>query len=217
MNDSSSPLIEQNPDAIACRLMQKAQNQDGLPEIAIGLTLLTGTGLQWLQLAYRPGSPQYKAAWWGYMLLIPALILVSQWAIKTVRRKFLIDRVGYVELKPVNRKRFWMVFCIAFVVAFAITFAIAAKSIPAKSWLLAITGIGGGILAIQAGRLPRFVVGGVLMAATGIFLLLMGVSLEVGLTILFGAMGLLSLVSGSVVFLLFTRNQGEAGESGTGH
>ena len=146
------------------------------------------------------------------MLLIPALILGSQWAIKVVRRKFLIEKVGYVKYTPVNRKRFWTVFGIAFLVAFAMAFTIAAGSIPPRSWLLAITGIGGGILAIQAGRSPRFVVGGILMAAAGTLLSLTGVSLEEGFTILFGAMGLLSLVSGSVVLLLFLRKPAEAGE-----
>jgi hypothetical protein len=212
MNGASSHLLEETPSAIACRLIQKAHNQDGLPEIAIGLTLLVVAGLQWLQVAFRYGSSEYKAASWGLMLLIPALILGSQWAIKVVRRKFLIEKVGYVKYKPVNRKRFWTVFGIAFLVAFAMAFAIAARSIPPRSWLLAITGIGSGILAIQAGRLPRFVVGGILMAATGTLLSLTGVSLEEGFTILFGAMGLLSLVSGSVVLLLFLRKPAEAGE-----
>ena len=50
------------------------------------------------------------------------------------------------------------------------------------------------------------------MAATGLFLVLIRVSLEVGFMILFGAMGLLSLVSGCVVFLLFMRKPVEAGE-----
>ena len=46
MNDASSHLLEEAPSAIACRLIQKAHNQDGLPEIAIGLTLLAVAGLQ---------------------------------------------------------------------------------------------------------------------------------------------------------------------------
>src|ERR1035438_6362765 len=137
MNHTSSHLLEETPNAIACRLMQKAHNQDGLPEIAIGLILLTTAALQWLQVAFPYGSPEYKVAPLGLGILVPALILGSQWAIKTVRRKFLIERVGYVEYKPVNRKRFWTVFGIAFLVAFAMAFAIAAKSLPPASWLLA--------------------------------------------------------------------------------
>ena len=212
MNHTSSRLLEETPNAIACRLIQKAHNQDGLPEIAIGLILLTAAALQWLQVAFPVGSPEYKVAPLGLGILVPALILGSQWAIKTVRGKFLIERFGYVEYKPVNRKRFWAAFGVAFLVAFAMAFAIAAKSLPPASWLLATAGISGGILAVMAGRLPRFVIGGVLMAATGIFLVLIRVPLGEGFTILFGSMGLLSLVSGCVVFLLFMRKTAAAGE-----
>lgn len=212
MNDTSSRLLQQSPNAIASRLMQKAHNQDGLPEIAIGLTFLATAGLQWLQFASPYGSFAHRQGALAFGILVPALILSSQWAIKAIRRKFLIERVGYVEFKPVNRKRFWTVFGVAFLVAAAVALAMAAKSTPPRNWLVAITGIGGGILAIQAGRLPRFVIGGVLMAATGVVLGLSRVSLEVGFTILFGSMGLLSLVSGCAVFLLFLRKPVGAGE-----
>jgi hypothetical protein len=212
MNDTSSRLLEESPDVIACRLMQKAHNLDGLPEIAIGSIFLATAGLQWLQVAFPAGSPLHKAAPLGLGLLVPALILSAQWAIKTIRRKFLIERVGYVELRPMNRKLFWTVFGIAFLVALAMAFAIAARSVPPRSWLLATTGMCGGILAVKAGRLPRFVIGGVLMAAAGIVLGLTRMSVEVGFTILFGSMGLLSLISGCVVLLLFMRKTAGAGE-----
>jgi hypothetical protein len=212
MNDTSSRLFEETPNAIACRLMQRAHNLDGLPEIAIGFILLATAGLQWLQVVFRAGSAEYRAASLGLGILIPASILGAQWAIKAVRRKFLIERVGYVELRPVDRKLFWTVFGIAFLVAFAMAFAIAARSVPPRSWLLATTGLCGGILAVKAGRLPRFVIGGVLMAAMGIVLSLTRLSVEVGFTILFGCMGLLSLISGCVVFLLFMRKTAGDGE-----
>ena len=55
------------------------------------------------------------------------------------------------------------------------------------------------------GRLPRFVAAGVLMAATGILLGYSGVSLQIGFTILYGFLGLVTLLSGSIVFLRFIR------------
>lgn len=212
MNGTSSRLLERDPNAIAQRLMQKAQNQDGLPEIAIGLILLPTAALQWLQFTSPYESFAHKQGALVLGILVPALILGSQWAIKTARRKFLIERVGYVELKPVAPKRFWAVFGVAFLGAAAMVFAIATRSIPSRNWLVAITGILGGILAIQAGRLPRFVIGGVLMAAAGIVLVLIGVSFELGLTVFFGTVGLLSLISGCVVLLLFLRRPVESGE-----
>jgi hypothetical protein len=212
MNNSPSPLLQESPDAIAFRLMHKANNQDGLPEIAVGLIFLTATGFQWLQVVFPSGSPAHKQASLGLGLLVPALILGSQWAIKTVRRSFLVERAGYVEFKPANRKRLWTVFGIAFLVACATIFAIAARALPPDSWLLATTGILVGAFTAYAGRLPRFVIGGVLMAATGICLALVSFSLEMGFALLFSAMGLLSLVSGCVVFLLFIRRPVQAVE-----
>src|SRR5271165_3902094 len=105
MNESSSRLI-QGPDEIASRLMQKAQNRDGLPEIAAGLILLTFAGLFGLQVVFPPGSPVYKASNSGvfalmFLMLIP--IYGSQWAIRKLRARFLIGKVGYVKMKALNR------------------------------------------------------------------------------------------------------------------
>ena len=89
-----------NPDAVARRLMQRAQNRDGLSEIAIGAILLMTAFLLWLQVAYPRGSFAYGASWWGMMLLVVPMIGGSQSAIKWVCRRFLVERVGYVELNP---------------------------------------------------------------------------------------------------------------------
>jgi ABC-type uncharacterized transport system permease subunit len=79
-------------------------------------------------------------------------------------------------------------------------------------WLLAGTGLLGGALIAWRGRLRRFVIEGVLMAATGVFLAFAGVSLEMGFTMLLGFQGLVTLVSGGVVFLRFIRQPMETGE-----
>jgi hypothetical protein len=211
MTDSSSHILNESPDAIANRLMKKADNRDGLLEIAIGVLLLTMAGTVWLQVVCPRGSYGYKAANWGLMLLVPALCLGSQWAIKWVRRQFLIERVGYVELKPVSRKWLGIVLAIAFSVAAAVTFALY-KSLPPTNWLLVGTGIFEGMFAAFVGRLPRFIAGGAVLAATGIVLAFTGVSIDMGIAILFGFAGLLTLVSGCVVLLLFVRKPAETGE-----
>jgi small-conductance mechanosensitive channel len=214
MINSSSLHHQEDPNAIAKRLMQKAHNQDGLPEIAIGVTLLTVAGLEWLHVGSRAKSLADITSGLGIGLLVPALILGSQWTIKHVRRRYLIEKVGYVEPKPISRKRRGIAFIILAAVAVATVFAvyIFRGSIPSTGWLLAGTGIIGGALAVVAGRLPRFIIGGVIMAATGIYLAFSGVSLTVGFAILYGLMGLLSLVSGCVVLMLFLRQPAEAGE-----
>jgi len=205
MDPSLLQGVERNPDAAAGRLMQRANNRDGLPEIAIGICFLTVAFLVWLEVAFQPGSFAYRASWWGMLLLLSPMIAASPWAIKSVRRRFLIERVGYVELKPVPRKRSILVIVIAFVTAGVTAWAAHRGALPPASWLLAGIGIAGGLLMAYAGRLPRFVVGGVVMAAVGIALGFSRVTLEIGSLILYGSMGMLSLVSGCVVFLHFMR------------
>jgi hypothetical protein len=194
-----------DPDAAARRLMRIAQNRDGLPELAIGTVLLTSAFLAWLQVANPRGSFAYGVSWWGMMLVVAPMIGVCPWAIKWVRRRFLIEKVGYVELKPVPRRLLILVTCIAFAVAAAMGWAVYRRALPPGGWMVAGTGICWGLLAAYAGRLPRYVAGGVLMAATGVCLGLSGVSFEMGSVILYGSMGILSLVSGCVVLLRFLR------------
>ena len=78
--------------------------------------------------------------------------------------------------------------------------------------MLGATGIGGGVLAAIAGKLPRFITGGAVMAVTGLVLAFSAVSLATGFAILYGLMGALSLLSGCVVFLHFMRLPIEAGD-----
>jgi hypothetical protein len=205
-----SSSFDENPDLIARRLLQKAHNRDGLPEIAIGLCFLATAFSMWLQIGFPPGSLPYREAALVLGIFVPALGLGSMWAIKKVRQRFLIEQEGYVKLKPVNRRFRAMVGALAFSIAVAMTLAIYKRALPPASWILAGTGIGGGVLAVYAGRLPRYVVGGVVMALTGIVLAFSRVSLGVGSMILYGSMGILSLVSGCVVLLIFLRRQAGA-------
>ena len=198
-----------DPDAAVRRLMRRANNRDGLPEISIGAVLLTTAVLIWLQVAYPRGSFAYRASWWGMMVLIIPMIGGSQWAIKWVRRRFLIEKVGFVELKPVPRKLLIAVTCIAFVVAAAMVCGVYLRALPASGLMIVGTGITWGLLAAYAGRLPRYVVGGVLMAAVSICLGFTQVSFEMGSLILYGSMGMLSLVSGCAVLLHFVRMPNE--------
>lgn len=217
MTLSSSSLAEGNPDAIACRLLQKAHTRDGLPDIAIGIFFLIVAGLNWLNSAFPPRSPINIASTLGLMLAIIAFPFGLQWALKNVRGKLLIQKVGYVKLKPANRKRTAIVLAFAFVLAAATAIAIYAVVAPGThrgsplpvSWILAGTGIGGGVLMAVSGRLPRYVIGGLVMAAIGIVLAFSKVSLEVGFTILYGSIGTFALVSGVVVLFCLMRKPAE--------
>jgi hypothetical protein len=212
MMNSSFQDVGVNPDAAARNLMQRAHNQDGVPEILIGVFFLAVAGLMWLQVAFKPRSIEYLASVVGLILLIGPLGMLLPWLIRRFRRRYLIERVGYVEPKPATRKRVAVVLGIAFLVGAAAVFAAWRGAFPPASWVLAGTGIFGGAIVAVAGRLPRFVVGGVIGAVVGCVAGLDRLTLALGFTLVYGVMGLLSLISGCVVLLLFMRRHDEAGE-----
>jgi hypothetical protein len=200
-----------DPDAIARRLIQRAHNRDGLPEIAIGLSFLLVSGLIFVQVLLPRGSNGFKLAALALALLIPLVCFASPSALRWVRRRFLIARVGYVEPRPIAPRRLaWEIACGALVVA--VFFGILGRVSRPDGWVLAGTGLFGGALMAWCGRLPRFVVGGAVMAAAGLVAAFAGVSLEMGFTMLFGFEGLAILVSGVVVLLRFMRQPVESGE-----
>ena len=211
MQNASSLTGSSDPNAVARRLMQRAYNRDGLPEIAVGLIFLFASGLIYAQDVLPRGSMGFKLAVLAFALLLPFLIFGSPWALQRVRRRYLMERVGYVQLKPIAWR--WIGFGIMLGALLAMAlFGVLPRLPQLNRWLLAGTGLLGGALIAWCGRLPRFVIEGVVMAATGVFLAFAGVSLDIGFAILLGFQGLVTLVSGGVVFLRFIRQPMETGE-----
>jgi hypothetical protein len=211
MPNSSSIPHAADPNAVAKRLIQVTHNRDGLPEIAVGLTFLLVSGLTYAQ-AVLPRDPiGFKAAVIAFAFLIPVLCLGSPWALKRVRSRYLIERSGYVRYKPLGRQQIGIGILLAVLMAVALFGVVPRLSQPDR-WLLAGTGLLGGGLAAWCGRLPRFVIGGALMAATGVLVAFSGVSPQIGFAILFGFSGLVALISGGAAFLRFIREPIETGE-----
>lgn len=200
-----------DPNAIAKRLIQRAHNRDGLPEIAVGLTFLVVGALSYAQVLLPHASIGFKAAVLGLALLIPVLGIGTPPALKWVRRRYLIERVGYVEANPIGRRQIGIGITFG-VVAAVVLFGVVTRYSHPDRLVLAGTGLFGGAIAALSGQLPRFVIGGVLMAATGIVIAFAGLSLEIGFAVLFGFLGLLALISGGVVFLRFIRQPIEPDE-----
>jgi hypothetical protein len=229
MNEITNNIVNKNPDAIANRLMEKAEYRDGLQEIAIGLMILMFAGMTGLPMVFK-GPFSSMASLSGICLLLVIMGFGSQWAIKKVRKRFLAGKMGYVKLKPVNRKRLGIrlgiIVGLAFIIAALATFVMFKVVIanhkggasahwslfPPANWLLVGTGLLGGAIMVFRVRSPRYVIGGVIMAALSILLAFSKVSPNVGLTILCGFAGLLALISGSVVFFLVLRQPVEPGE-----
>lgn len=211
MQNASSLAGSSDPNAVARQLMQRAYNRDGLPEIAVGLIFLLVSGLIYARDVLPRGSMGFKLAVLAFALLLPFLIFGSPWALEWVRRRYLMERVGYVQHKPIGRRWIGLVIVLAALLALALSEVLTRLLLPDR-WLLAATGLLGGALIAWCGRLPRFLIEGVVMAATGVFLAFAGVSLEIGSTMLLGFQGLVTLVSGGVVFLRFIRQPMETGE-----
>jgi hypothetical protein len=230
MNDISQKLADKGPDAIAKRLMQKVEFRDGLQEIWIGITILMWAGLNGLVVAFQHGFLAHKGVISYFMLVMMPLPVLMGLMIKKVRQRFLIDKVGYVKLKPVKRKqlgiRQGITMGLAFIVAALAMFVTLKMVIASRNgggvphwglftpagWVFVGTGIFAGAIMIFLVRLTRYFIGGVIMAALGILLALNGVSLNVGLTILYGFAGVFALISGSVVFFLILRQPAQEGE-----
>lgn len=211
MQNASSLTGSSDPNAVARQLMQRAYNRDGLPEIAVGVIFLLASGIIYARAVLPQESTGFKLAVLAFALLLPFLIFGSPWALEWVRRRYLMERVGYVQRKPIGWRWIALVIVLAALLALALSEAVTRLLLPDR-WLLAGTGLLGGALIAWCGRLRRFVIEGVLMAATGVFLAFAGVSLEIGSTMLLGFQGLVTLVSGGVVFLRFIRQPMETGE-----
>ena len=230
MSDISQTLADKGPNAIANRLMEKVEFRDGLQEIAIGVMILTFAGMAGLPMVFKGPFSSY-ASFWGIMLFVLLQGFGGgQWAIKKVRKRFLPGKVGYVKLKPVSRKtvaiRLSIIVGLAFIVGALVSF-VAVKIVIATirgggalhwglftpaGWMFVGTGILYGAIMMIRVRLLRYVIGGAMMAALSILLAFRGVSLNVGLTILYGYAGLFAIISGSVVFFLTLRQPAEPGE-----
>ena len=104
MPGSSSLPNLTDPGAIAERLMQRAHSRDGLPEIAVGLTFLFASGLIYAQTVLPRESMAFKVAVIGFAILLPVLCMGAPSALKWVRGRYLVARIGYVQNKPIGRK-----------------------------------------------------------------------------------------------------------------
>jgi hypothetical protein len=146
----------------------------------------------------------------AYLFLFLCLGMVR--TLKWVRRHFLIERFGYVEAKLNKRKlKSILLPVLAVSLAFVLSAAIF-RPVQPDRWILAGIGLIFGVFEALVGQLPRFVLGSVLSAAAGIFLASSGVPVLTGLAAFFGFQGLMALIPGGVVFLLFLREPAETGE-----
>lgn len=210
MNSFPSNVAESDPTKIARQLMQKAHNRDGLPEICIGLVLFCYGALLYMQRILPQSSVAFVVDA-ALPYLIPVMGIGLPWVIKSLRRRFLLSRAGYVKSKPPSRGSVYIGICTATVIAIlgVLVFGYAA---PHSHWELAAVGIVSGGLMVLFDRSPRFVVTAVFAVAAGLWLTLANVALDLGFAILWGGLGLIMLVSGTAGLLRFLRQPAESEE-----
>lgn len=209
-----SPAME-DPDRLAGRLMQRAWNRDGLPEIAIGLFFLFMSAVFAAQHFLEKEWPVFRAMPVVIVLIFPLTFLMPH-AVKWARNRYLVERAGYVESKPPTvkgRVRMASIAAITAIVAvIAVVFAIRNLAPLSSQWILAGAGVFCGALLPVCGRALRFVFIGAIVAATGILLGIYDVGFGLGWTIFYGVGGAVTMISGTVVLLRFLRKTREAGD-----
>ena len=202
---------ETNPSAVARRLMQQAHNRDGLPEIFVGIGLLIGSGMSWSDLLPHH-SLERQITSFASTLGVVVYCLLAGPLLKWLRNRYLIEKVGYVQLGTDRRKT-----SLAVVVAIAVAAAVALAFLaihPAEStkWLIALCGLMMGLFHVIVGRATRFIVNGVITVIAGFALAWSSLSLAMSLAIFFDLVGTLELITGSIVLLRFLRQPVQEGE-----
>jgi hypothetical protein len=209
-----SPVME-DPDRLAGRLIQRAWNRDGLPEIAIGLFFLFMSAVFGAQHFLEKGWPVFRAMPVALVLIFPLTFLMPH-AVKWTRNRYLIKRTGYVEVKPPSvkgRARMASIAAlIAIVAVVAVVVAIRNLAPLSSRWIVAGAGVFCGVLLPVCGRELRFVFSGAVVAVTGILLGIYDADFGIGWTILYGVGGAITVISGTVVLLRFLRDTQEAGD-----
>jgi hypothetical protein len=194
-----------NPDILAKRLLVRAHNRDGLPEILTGVLFLAISGLGYAVAVLPHRSWGSIAAILTFSLGLPAASLLLPRGIQWLRRRYLVEREGYVEHQPCRyRVQPWLIG----VVAGLGVALLGAAPIPG-SVLVAATGLAGGLLCAVCGQSPRFYFSGLVIAATGLTLGFAGISTAMGFLVLFGVQGVVEVCAGTIAWSRFLKETNE--------
>lgn len=214
MTNSSST----DPARTAARLMGELHLRDGLPEMSMGVMWLALGAMNWLVAlapSSRIGHEVFTGIFLALFLAFTVFGLKSTSITKWIRRRFLIPYRGYVKTslgREQKRRPAW-VWAECVVVSVLTVYALARwRPISVGAWLLVILGA----LFCAANmyfRPLRFKVYGILGLAAGLLLASQGIPLYTGIAIFFTFLGSLSLISGLIVSLRFTRKAKGAAEA----
>lgn len=210
MQDHLSSPSPVNPDALAHKMVQCAHNRDGLPELVAGATFVIASGMCWPEVFF-PGRPQQLLG-----LVFTALVCITSgianWLIKTIRQRYLLPWVGYVQFRPSpkSKKTKILAFVVALVSAAAmIAFVRLLELRDLKLLLIPINGIFIGVFQFIVGRQLRFWITGTLALCAGILLVFTDWPFELCLALLFSFIGVVELTAGGITLARLLRQRTE--------
>lgn len=189
-------------------MVQCAHNRDGLPELVTGIIFVIASGTCWPEVLFT-GRPQVLLG-----LIFTALVLImcgiTNWLIKSIRQRYLLPWVGYVQFRPHPKSTKLKVF--AFVQALVVAGAMAAlmrslESRDLKLLLLPINGIFIGVFQFIVGRQPRFWITGSLALCAGIALAFTNWPFELCLALLFLFVGMVEISAGGITLVRLLRQR----------
>jgi hypothetical protein len=197
-----------NPDALAKRLLHRAHARDGLAEILVSLLFFWVAAFQYADWVLPHRSLLFRVSDVVFALGWPAAAFLGPRGLSALRRRYLVQREGYVEHlpQPHRFRRAWL----AGVVAVLVVLALGAFRSSAEFWITVFTGVGGGCLGAFCGRAPRFYFVGAVMAAGGLAIAFARLPMAQGFFILFSVMGVLELIFGTIGWFRFLRETREA-------
>lgn len=205
-----------DPAVLAFQLMHRAHLQDGLPELFIGIMLLVLGASFWVQILLVPSMMMTSL----FLMLTIAFVLLcfrSTALVKWIRRRYLVERVGYIESRldePSKRrhKRKQLAILLASLSLLMVIMVMDLLNIlPLNLGRSIILFLGivfcGAFLSF--GTAYRFKVNGILALIAGLFLAFREPPLQTAVASFLTAVGSVNLISGLFVFFRFMRRTSE--------
>ena len=192
---------------VAPRRAARYWYEDGLVEIGAGLLFLLLAGL----FAVEGLAPAGSLPPWFSALGLPAVILggtvVLGLALRTLKQGLTYPRTGYVAYPPTRPIRKALAGILGGVVSMLLVLLL----ISHPGWLTALPALQGAVVAavwfllsIRMG-VPRMAVQGLLALGAGVIVSFVGAGISIGSAVVFGTVGLASLISGIFVLAHYLR------------
>ncbi|MCX6070743.1 MAG: hypothetical protein NTU91_07780 [Chloroflexi bacterium] len=180
---------------------------DGLAEIGVGLLFLVLAALFAVEGRAPAGSlpPWFSAL--GLPVVVVSGMIVLGLSMRAVKERLTYPRTGYVSYPRTGPARKWLAGVIGGGVSFLLVLFLAAR----PDWMIALPALQGAAVAVvflllsfRSGVL-RLALQGVLALATGLIVSFVGVGTSVSTALVFGSVGLASLISGLLVLAHYLR------------